>query len=53
MTLREVDLREVEARLGGPVPAAYRLLVEVEAEFLEERGFDPKTLLVLNLELRC
>jgi hypothetical protein len=53
MALREVDLGEVEVRLGGPVPGAYRELAEVEPEFLVERGFDPKTLLVLNLQLRC
>ncbi|HYP98418.1 MAG TPA: hypothetical protein VER96_07075 [Polyangiaceae bacterium] len=50
---KQVDLSELEARLGGVVPTAYRALVGSETpSALEARGFDPKTLLVLNLELR-
>jgi hypothetical protein len=53
MATPKIDIGELEARLGGPVPRAYRELVELEGASLEVRGFDPKTLLVLNLERRC
>lgn len=53
LPLRQVEIRELEARLGGPVPGAYRRLAEAEGKSLEARGFDPKTLLILNLEQRC
>jgi hypothetical protein len=53
VAIRKIDISELEVRLGGPVPVAYRELAELEVELLEERGFDPKTLLVLNLERRC
>jgi hypothetical protein len=48
-----VDLNELERRLGARTPRAYREFVEREPpKSLIRRGFDPKTLLVLNLELR-
>jgi hypothetical protein len=37
----KIEIGELEARLGGPVPRAYRELVELEAGSLEARGFDP------------
>jgi hypothetical protein len=48
-----IDLSELERRIGVPAPRAYRELVHRETpESLARRGFDPKTLLVLNLNLR-
>jgi hypothetical protein len=49
----EVDIHKLANRLGGALPSAYRDLVQSEdASSLAQRGFDPKTLLVLNLRLR-
>jgi hypothetical protein len=48
----KVDLKELEVRLEGTLPLAYRDLVRSEESSLKTRGFDPKTLLVLNLQLR-
>ncbi len=46
-----VSLKELEVRLGYPAPVHYRELVQHTAEDdLHARGFDPKTLLVINLE---
>ena len=43
----------LESRLGGKLPSLYISFVRAHAaESLTKRGFDPKTLLVLNLELR-
>lgn len=48
----DVEIADLETRLGGTLPNVYRMLANTEAGFLKQRGFDPKTLLVLNLELR-
>lgn len=48
-----IGILDLELRLAGKVPRAYVELVRTEsAALLTQRGFDPKTLLVLNLELR-
>jgi hypothetical protein len=47
-----VDVDYLETRLNGCVPAAYREHVRAQAPAsLVKKGFDPKTLLILNLEL--
>lgn len=49
---RVVDLSELESRLNGVLPADYRAYVQTKpAATLAKQGFDPKTLLILNLEL--
>ncbi|WP_442482709.1 SMI1/KNR4 family protein [Aeoliella sp. SH292] len=46
------DLAELEKRLTAVVPPAYIHYVQTTpAELLLKQGFDPKTLLVLNMEL--
>ncbi len=46
-----IDLDYLETRLKGHVPPAYREYVRVQAPAsLVKQGFDPKTLLILNLE---
>lgn len=43
----------LESRLGGRLPLVYKSFAQAHGpESLTKRGFDPKTLLVLNLELR-
>lgn len=52
-TSANIGILELERRLAGNVPRAYVELIRTEsAASLIQRGFDPKTLLVLNLELR-
>jgi hypothetical protein len=47
-----VDVDYLETRLNGCVPPAYRVYVRAQARAsLLKQGFDPKTLLILNLEL--
>ncbi len=49
----EISLAELEARLGIKAPRAYvEYMTSLPAQKIKARGFDPKTLLVLNLELR-
>lgn len=49
----DITLEELESRLGITVPSAYREYVSARSfAELETLGFDPKTLLVLNLKLQ-
>ena len=47
-----ITVADSETRLGAAVPRAYKILVDSQSALLMERGYDPKTLLILNLELR-
>lgn len=48
-----IDADCLEARLGGALPRLYRSVVQSQVQASPRKcGFDPKTLLVLNLELR-
>lgn len=50
---KSIDLEALESRLGVKVPRFYREYVHsMSALQLAQQGFDPKTLLVLNLELK-
>jgi hypothetical protein len=49
----EIGLAELEQRLRSPIPRGYVAFVEsTDPASLRKRGFDPKTLCVLNLERR-
>lgn len=53
MTPASIDLTALESRLGLSVPPKYRDYVQSNAAVaVVKRGFDPKTLLILNLELK-
>lgn len=48
-----IPMDYLESRLGGVLPLVYKSFAQAHApKSLTKRGFDPKTLLVLNLELR-